>query len=421
MRSAALLLLLAGCSGQRTALWKASGVVSLPPELVVHSEVVLPEGAHDLEIAGNQSVIRVAKDFHGRAVFSVKSGARVRFHDFVIYGERESLEQRQELPDSATPFARFTPANGILIEGSADVSISGVELREVAGFPILVSGSKGVRIERVRIFDSGSRNAAGRNNTTGGILIEEGSSDFRVAGCELTNIRGNGIWTHSLYTSQRNADGVIEGNRFHSIGRDAIQVGHATRVKVERNSGERIGYPESDVDAIPVAIDTAGNTDQSVYSANEFRDVNGKCIDLDGFHHGSVTRNTCFNLQNFGVVMNNTNPDMQSEGITIAENTIDGAKYGGIFVIGSGNQVVRNRLLNLNTAKCENCFYQADEPDMLRSGIYLGRGAERPAVARGNMVEDNEISGFHMRTHCVGIAPGVPPAANRVRANRCSD
>ena len=58
---------------------------------------------------------------------------------------------------------------------------------------------------------------------------------------------------------------------------------------------------------------------------------------------------------------------------------------------------------------------------MLRSGIYLGRGAERPAVARGNVIEDNEISGFRMKTHCVGMAPGVSAAANQVDRNRCTD
>ena len=312
-----------------------------------------------------------------------------------------------------------------LIEGSSDVAISAVHFRQIAGFPILVNASKTVRIERVIVEESGSRNPAGRNNTTGGILLEEGTTDFQVTDSEFRNIRGNGVWTHSLYTSPRNADGLIARNRFTSIGRDAIQVGHATRIRVERNTGERIGYPESDVDvenkAVPVAIDTAGNTDQSVYSGNRFSDINGKCIDLDGFHHGQVTGNVCTNLKNFGIVMNNTNPDMKPDAVTISDNTIDGAAYGGIFVIGSDNQILRNKLLNLNQAKCETCFYVTTEPDMLRSGIYLGRGAERPAVARGNLIEDNEITGFHMKTHCVGIAPGVSSAANRVDRNRCAD
>lgn len=435
MRFALLALcLLAGCGDRRslemalrTALQKGSGVVRLPPQVIlVHGELALREGAHDLEIVGGkETILRLAKDFRGRAMFTSKSGARIRFRDFAIDGERESLEQRTGLPNYQTPFRAFTRSNGILVENGSEVTISNVQFREVAGFPILVSGSKKVRIERVSIADSGSRNAAGHNNTTGGILLEEGTDDFQVLDSEFRNIRGNGVWTHSLYTSPRNSDGLIAGNRFALIGRDAIQVGHATRVRVERNSGERIGYPESEVDvenrAIPVAIDTAGNTDHSVYANNNFKDINGKCIDLDGFHHGEVKNNVCVNQRNFGIVMNNTNPDMQSDGITIAENTIDGAMYGGIFVIGSGNRIVGNRLLNLNTAKCGDCYYKAGEPELFRSGIYLGRGAERPALARGNVVEGNEISGFGMRTRCVALAPGVSRAENRVERNRCKD
>jgi hypothetical protein len=46
---------------------------------------------------------------------------------------------------------------------------------------------------------------------------------------------------------------------------------------------------------IPVAIDTAGNVDQTVYAGNRFEEVNGKCIDLDCFHHGEVSHNSCVN------------------------------------------------------------------------------------------------------------------------------
>ena len=43
----------------------------------------------------------------------------------------------------------------------------------------------------------------------------------------------------------------------------------------------------------------------------------------------------------------------------------------------SGNRVLRNRLLHLNTAKCETCFYAAGEPDMLISArnALSGNGA----------------------------------------------
>jgi len=258
-----------------------------------------------------------------------------------------------------------------------------------------------------------------------------------VTNCLLRGIRGNGIWTHSLYTSPRNGRGLIARNRIETVGRDAIQVGHAFDVRVEGNTGTHIGFPVDDVDmegrAIPVAIDTAGNVGKSSYSGNRFEEINGKCIDLDGFHDGEVRGNTCVNRAapevyrwgGYGIVMNNTNPDMRSENIRVVNNLIDGPMFGGIFVIGSGHLVARNRLINVNMAHCNEeaarfgCYYASGEPDMLRSGIYLGKGAERPAPAWGNVIEGNEISGFEMKTRCVGMAPGVDGAANKVRNNVC--
>jgi hypothetical protein len=402
-----LVLLLAGCTTANSPLHS----IRLPPGITeIHSEWPMPDGAHDLEVTGSESTLRAARDFHGRAIFAVKSGTRIRFRDFTIDGNRDALEQRVGLPGSDTPFRRFTVNNGILIEDATDVKISNVNFRQVAGFAILVSGSAQVRIERVHIDQSGSRNAAGRNNTTGGILLEEGTSDFQVIDCELKQIRGNGVWTHSLYTSPRNENGMIGLSYFASIGRDAIQIGHATGIRVEKNSGDRIGYPESEVDAIPVAIDTAGNVDHTTYTGNKFSEINGKCIDLDGFHDGNVTANVCVNQRNFGVVMNNSNPDMKSAEITIADNTIDGGQYGGIFVIGGPNKILRNKLRNLNLS------HSGD--DLLRSGIYLGRGAERPAIAHDNLVEGNEVSGY--RLQCIAAAPGVSLAANTIGRNQCS-
>jgi hypothetical protein len=400
--------LFAGCTTNRIPVHS----IRLPPGTTeVHAEWPMPQGAQDLEVIGSGSILHAADDFHGRAIFAVKAGARIRFRDFTIDGNRDALEQRVGLPGLDTPFRRFTVNTGILIEDATDVKISNVNIRHVAGFAILVSASKQVRIERVHIEESGSRNAAGRNNTTGGILLEEGTSGFQVSDCELKQVRGNGIWTHSLYTSPRNGDGVIGLNHFASIGRDAIQVGHATGVRVEKNSGERIGYPESEVDAIPVGIDTAGNVDHSSYSGNRFSDINGKCIDLDGFHEGEVTGNVCTSQRNFGIVMNNSNPDMQSAGITVADNTIDGGLYGGIFVIGGPNKILRNKLRNLNQSHSSD--------DLLRSGIYLGRGAERPAIARGNLVEGNEVSGYNLQ--CIAVAPGVSLMENTIGRNQCAD
>jgi hypothetical protein len=56
---------------------------------------------------------------------------------------------------------------------------------------------------------------------------------------------------------------------------------------------------------------------------------------------------------------------------------------------------------------------------MFRSGIYLGRGAARPAPARGNRIEENEITGYRMDRRCIGGAPTIYPAWNVVRDNSC--
>jgi len=442
--AAAALLGVAACSRPvpteawlRAALARGSGHIRLPTGAIEISSEIAVRNAHDLTVEGDGGVLRAAPGFRGRALLSFKSATGVRLRNFSVDGNRAALETRQGLPPSDVPFARFTPNNGLLIERSSEVEISGVAFSEIAGFAILVNASRGVRIGWVRVTDSGSRNAAGRNNTTGGILLEEGTTDFEVRDSELARIRGNGVWTHSLYTSPRNGPGRIADNRFEEIGRDAVQVGHATRVVVEGNTGRRIGFPTSEVDiegrAYPVGIDTAGNVDASVYRHNCFEDLNGKCIDLDGFHHGQVLANVCVNRRppeeypfgNYGIVMNNTNPDMQSEEITIADNEIDGPQFGGIFVIGAGHQVLRNRLRNVNRAHCNEdaarfgCYHAPGEPDMLRSGIYLGRGAERPAPARGNRIEDNQISGYEMDRRCIAAAPGVRLDDNIITRNRC--
>jgi hypothetical protein len=216
-------------------------------------------------------------------------------------------------------------------------------------------------------------------------------------------------------------------------------VGHATRVRVEDNRGERIGFPPEIVDienlATPVAIDTAGNVDHVDYLRNRFEEINGKCIDLDGFHDGAVRGNHCVNRRlpqeyvfgQFGIVMNNTNPDMHSRNIEIADNEIDGTKFGGLFVIGSGHRITGNVFQHINRAGCNenakefNCIYKADEPEMLESGIYLGRGGARAEETRDNVIRGNQISGHKMSAHCIVAAPGVSLTRNTITGNTCSD
>jgi len=411
-------------------------VIQLPAgTFELHRELLVTNGA-ELRGAAAGTTLRAAADFDGRALVVV-DGAGVTLRGFTLDGNRGQLERRTGLPPSDKPFSQFTRGNGVLAAGAAKLRIEDMHFHDIAGFAVLVSRSRDVSIEHVEVADSGSRDGRGRNNSTGGILLEEGTRDFRVSHSRFRNIRGNGVWTHSLFTSPRNQDGWIAFNQFEDLARDAIQVGHATNVRVEDNHGTRIGYPGELVDlenqAYPVALDTAGDVDRSSYARNRFTEVDGKCIDLDGFHDGDVTENSCVNqpdaglypFGNIGILFNDSNPRTRSARIRVVGNLLDGVKYTGILAFGTGHEIVRNRLLNVNLAHCNEeaakygCYYPKNEPEALQTGIYLGRGFLWPEPARGNVVEDNEISGYQMKVRCIGFAPGVEASANAIRNNRC--
>ncbi len=387
-------------------------------------------------ISGHGSTLHVAANFQGRAIFSCQGCRRIHFANFAIDGNRAALEKPMPFAPSGKSFASVFPNNGILIEESDGVSIEHVDFANITGFAALISHSKNVTIDHVTVKDSGSRNDKGRNNTSGGILLEEGTEQFSVADSSFSNIRGNGVWTHSR--SQRNRNGKILRNQFSQIGRDAIQVGHAVAVEVEDNRGTRIGFPVEIIDVenagTPVGIDTAGNVEQSSYERNRFEEINGKCIDLDGFHDGAVRGNICINRRppqdyafgHFGIVFNNANVDMRSQNIVVEDNQLDGMKFGGIFLIGTGHKILRNRMLHINTAHCNENRAKfgcsaLGEPEVLETGIYLGSHAEHPDAARGNLIEGNTISGWKMKTRCIQAAPGVKLADNTIRKNVCTN
>ncbi len=411
-------------------------VIALPPgNIELHHEWTVADGV-EVRGAAAGTVLHAAADFDGRALLVIR-GAGVTLRGFTIDGNRDALERRTGLPPSDKPFSQFTRLNGVLAAGVSGLRIENVEFRNIAGFAVLVSRARNVHIDQVSVAASGSRNLLGRNNSTGGILLEEGASGFQVTRSLFRDIRGNGVWTHSLFTSPRNRDGWIAFNQFSNVARDAIQVGHATRVRVEDNQGARIGYPADEVDiesqAYPVAIDTAGDVDHTSYARNRFTEIDGKCIDLDGFHDGDVLENACINTPdarlypygNIGILFNDSNPRTRSNNIRVIGNLLDGVKFAGIFLFGAGHTITHNRLLNVNLAHCNEeaaefgCYYPPGEPEALETGIYLGRGILWPEPARGNLIEDNEIAGYQMRTRCIGFAPGVQASANTIVNNRC--
>jgi hypothetical protein len=441
-----LLLSLFGCSEssdirlRKILASRTTGVVYLPPGTIeISEELTLARGAHDLTISGPNTTLKASDRFHGRAILCGEEVQHIRLLGFSVDGNRSVLAKPLEMAPSENYFRVYYQNNGILFDRADSVDISGVHFSNVTNFAVLVSRSSGIRLDHLYVSDSGSLNKRGRNNTTGGIVIEEGSSDFDVRDCRFLRIRGNALWTHSMYRSPRSWHGTFTANNFDRVGRDAVEVGHARDVRVAENAGSNIGYPTEIIDAenggVPVALDTAGNVDHAIYERNRFEEVDGKCIDLDGFHDGSVIENQCVDRRTaadypfgqFGIVMNNSNPDMQSENIEIINNRIDGMKFGGLFLIGSGHRVIGNVFSHMNTAGCnENaklfgCIFKQDEPEMLEAGIYVGRGAERPANTHDNVVRQNRISGHMMKTRCVIFAPGVSRRSNAIEGNQCFD
>jgi hypothetical protein len=415
-----------------------TGTIRLPSGVIqISSELRLAPGAHDLEIIGSGTTLKATDGFNGRAIIVGEGASRIALRDISIEGSRQAINRPLEMAPPENYFRLYYRDNGVLFDRVEGLEITNLHFNSISGFAILVSRSSAIRITRAQVEDSGSLDAKGRNNTTGGIVIEEGSSDFEVRDCALLRVRGNGVWTHSLRISPRLHDGSIVHNSFDTIGRDAIEIGHATRVHVRENTGAHIGFPVAVVDlehgGFSAALDTAGNVDQSVYELNKFEDIDGKCIDLDGFHDGAVRGNQCVSRRGpedypfgqFGIVMNNTDPTAQPDNVEVSNNIIDGTKFGALFVIGTHNRVTGNTFLHINTAGCnENaakfgCIYQAGEPKMLESGIYLGRGGARPAEARANVIRGNTISGHKMKTRCIILAPGLPKTSNEIEKNQC--
>ena len=361
----------------------------------------------------------------GRAVIDARGEKSVVIRNVVIEGNRASVDRHWPIAENSAPFIDYYPLNGIAIDGASEVLIENVTLRNIVNLAIVVARSSNVRIRRVTVEDSGSLDARGRNNTTGGILIEEGTRDFEIRECRLTRIRGNAIWTHSYTASPRNRDGVIANNEIDTVGRDAIQVGHATNIRVEDNVARNIGYPAEIVDVenqgYPVGVDTAGNVDQTTYSRNRLFEVNGKCFDLDGFHDGALLCNLCINVRppeaypnaNLAILFNDSHPETVSRNIVVEGNTFDGMLYGGVFIYGSGHTIRNNRFLNLNRKRYEG------GPDYLRAGIFLAPGILRLNAPRGIVIEGNTVTGYRMNAQCLMSDPKVDRAGVKFVRNEC--
>jgi hypothetical protein len=427
----------------RAELARGVSVVELPAgETHLDKPIVIPKGAKNIRLRGaSGSRLIMDAGFKGSAAIVADGVSNIALSGFAITGNRVELKSDWYLPLNEAAFADYYTDNGIVIRNSSNVTIEGVTISNIRAFPVIINATAKSLLDSVFIESSGTLNRDGHNNTTGGILIEEGSSGFEVRNSTVHRVSGNAIWTHSYARSPRQSDGLIRNNEIFGVARDAIQIGHATHVRVEKNKGDQIGFPVAEVDfagqGTPVALDTAGNVDHSVYQENEFTNVAGQCIDLDGFHDGEVTDNKCVNKRtkvedpgtwiglHFGILFGNHDPGMTSSNVLLKNNTVQGFAYGGLFLIGDHNTIVNNQFVNVDLADCgippvsAKCNAMLDQPDALRSGIYLSNDGGRPAVTRENTIRDNLIVGLTDKKLCVTAKPGVDLKANSVADNIC--
>ncbi len=446
---AVILLAASGCGPYRAADRVRNALKSQPPvidlpagEVHLDRPLVIPKGTVSLQLRGDSSGSTLVLDpgFKGTAAIEAEGVSNVTLSGFTVRGNRDKLQSQWYLPLKEAAFADYYTDNGIVIRKSNGITIRDVAFSKIRAFPIIVNATAKATIDAVTIEDCGTLNPGGHNNTTGGILIEEGSSGFEVRKANINRVAGNAIWTHSYARSPRQANGLITENIIAGVGRDAIQVGHATNVRVEKNHGSLIGFPPEYIDfaglGTPVAIDTAGNVDHTLYVNNNFEDVNGQCIDLDGFHDGEVSGNRCINNSasaatlaglHFGIMFGNHDPGMTSSNVTVSGNVLQGFAYGAIFLIGDHHLIEDNRFVNMNLARCGSeptpakCLAMADQPDALRSGIYLSDDGGRPAKTRGNVIRGNSIEGFGIEQHCITAKRGVDLKANMIAGNTCEN
>lgn len=375
----------------RSSLQTKTGAVTLPGGVIeISREIVLPADVHDLEIRGADTTIRASAEFRGRALIVLPAGRNIRIHDLSLDGSRDAFPQPVAPAPAAAMLSRVTANNGILAEGVTGLDIAQVHATRVAGFPILVNGGRNVHIHDVEITESGSLDANGHNNGSGGVALEEGVTDFEIVHALIGKIRGNGVWIRSSggpenAGSGSAARGRIADSEFAIVARAAIELNHATAITIENNTAHMIGFPGEEVliggTALPAAIASTGSVNHSAIRNNNFEQIAGRCLSLDGFSDGEVTGNGC------------------TDGL-----------FNGFLIRGTGNRITGNHLTGLNNA-------HRDQPESLRAGIYLAAGAS------GNTLDANEISGFGMAQHCIG-GPGALEgggAANKIAKNVCSD
>ena len=363
----------------RQALQTKTGIATLPnAEIEISREIILPPDIHDLEIRGSGATIKASGSFRGRALIVVPAGRNIRIHDLNLDGNRDSFSQPVAPPQASAMLSRVIGNNGILAEGVAGLEIAKIKVTGTSGFAVLINGGSNVRVQDVEVTKSGSLDATGHNNGSGGIALEEGVAGFEILHALMGDVRGNGIWIRSTGASA--TKGRIADSEFGVVGRAAIAVDHASALTIENNRGHMIGFPGEEAivttSIMPSAVTVNGAVDHASIRGNKFDQIAGRCFSLEGFSGSEIKNNECTDLL-----------------------------FNAILMRGSDNAISGNHIEDVNTSR-------RDQPPSISTGIYFADGSS------GNTVSGNDVIGYGMSAHCVG-GPGM--AANKITINACSD
>jgi hypothetical protein len=377
----------------------------------IKTPVIIPAGASKMRFVGDGAATlfkRGAAMPANKGMFDIQGASHVEFDNFMVDGN--------VLTSTGVAYSAFSgdPMNAILtqdstfwIHGGSYIRFNKVRIIHTGGYAILLD-ARTANITDVRINELSLENCrphlfgnAGDltyGSWTGGVHVQgDGNSfsvdDFYVTGSSFKRVTGNALWSHLYALNKLHSNYRFSDNHFIDCGLDGIQLGGVVGGVVKGNTFRRIGYVATDDtstsvpkwmlgSAYAVGLDTAGRVTGVNYEGNTFLNVNGGCIDLDGYGRGTVMANTC-------IVSRPGEPEYNEDQV-------------GSPLWGSPGQVNRNWVYGAQVSNSNNDSIAGDSPMIVgNTFVNCGGGAIRLYATRKGMVVGNNID--HSSD-----APGVP-------------
>lgn len=384
-----------------TIAGQGGGILYVPAGTYRINSIFLPAGNTPISIVGQGSstiLMRLNNLAVGQGLIDV-SGSFVTLSNLTIDGNVLVSAGLQYSADFSTVMGPNDPMAPVLTENTSvwlhgpagHFNMDRVTVQHTGGYAVLVD------CFTQSIFDVNITNCYFMNNrphlfgTTPGLLIYGSwtggiyvNGDGRTAGsaickaiqvttCHFHRNTGNCIWSHVWGLNQLHQAFQFQDNEFLDCGLDGIEPGGVTGVVVTGNLFRRIGYICTDdtsqgiprwlAGAQATALDSSGLVINANYCDNNFLDINGGALDLDGHGQSAVVGNvvrvaavgdpeyvedqiaicgpTNTGAEGYGVNIGDTNnTSLGASNITIAGNTFINLSAGAIRMYGTRDSLV---------------------------------------------------------------------------------